>query len=205
MKKKILLSLLLIFSIIFHIFHDAAIFPFPVIKEALAQVSSTEGMVTYGKTGTKEPAYKIWNGTGFGSEAFANTTDTGIRWVLLQGIPRLRNEKIMATVAGGSNVLYVQRWNGTSWSSEWNVNLTTAANRNFSIAYEQISGNALVIYGNHTAQLKYRKWDGSTWTGELNAGTALDGIPVFVQAVGRPAWVNTKVNDIMVMATTDAG
>ncbi len=196
-QKNKTIFLLFIFSTVFLYL---AFFLF--IKAAKAD---TSGMVIYGKTGTKEPAYKIWDGASFGTEAFANTTDSGIRWGLLQGIPRLRNEKIMATVAGGSNTLYVQRWNGTSWSQEWNVNLTAATNRNFTIAYEQISGNALVIYGDNTTQIKYRKWDGSTWTGELSAGTILDDIPVFVQAVGRPPWVNHKVNDIVVMVTTNAG
>lgn len=178
------------------------IFRVPV---AHAQVAATEGMVVYGETGKSTPSYKQWNGSTFSAEQNALDTATGINWVLLQGIPNIRNEKIMGVMAGGSNTLYIQRWNGTSWSNEWTTTLASANKRSFAIAYEQFSGVALVIYGDSTTQLKYRKWDGTTWTGELSAGTALDGTPQFVMAMGRPSFVNTRKNDITTMVTTAAG
>lgn len=162
-------------------------------------------MVAYGMTGDGTPKYKLWDGTSFGTQAAANAAQSQIKWLVLQGAPRLRNEKIMGVVGGGSNAFYVQRWNGSIWSNEWNVTLTTVANRTFSIAYENFTANAIVVYGDSTTQLKYRKWDGISWTGELNAGTALTGVPQMVQTSMRPPYVNTRKNDITVLITTNDG
>lgn len=177
--------------------------PFQIVQAAI--VSGTEGMTVYGKGGDQTPFYKIWDGTAFGAEAAAQTTAVGIKWVLAEGIPRIREEKLMGVISGGSNTLYIQRWNGTSWSIEWSKVQNTAQNRNFAIAYEQFTGNAIVIYGDDTTQLKYRKWDGSTWTGELNAGAVLDSAPTFVNTASRPPFVNSRQNDILVMVTTSGG
>ncbi len=177
--------------------------PIFVPHEAQAAVT-TEGMVLYGKTGNSFPSYKLWNGSSFGTEVAGNATDA-VRWVRMQGIPRLRDEKIAGVMGGGSSTLYIQRWNGSTWSSEWNVNLTSTNNRTFDVAYEQFSGVGIVIYGDSTSQLKYRKWDGVSWSAELNAGTALDSAPYFVQAVSRPPYVNSRRNDITIIVTTSGG
>ncbi len=174
------------------------------IPEAHA-AGETEGMVAYGTSGDGTPKYKLWDGTAFGTQANAQAAQSQIKWLVLQSAPRLRNEKIMGVIGGGSNAFYVQRWNGSTWSSEWNITLTTTANRTFSIAYENFDANAIVVYGDNTTQLKYRKWNGSTWTGELNAGTALSGIPRMVQTSIRPPYINTRRNDIAVVVTTNDG
>lgn len=175
----------------------------PHVEQAQAAVT-TEGMVLYGKTGNSFPSYKLWNGSSFGTEQAGNLTNA-VRWVKMQGIPRIRDEKIAGVMGGGSSTLYVQRWNGSTWSSEWNVNLTSTNNRTFDVAYEQFSGVGIVVYGDSTTQLKYRKWDGVSWSAELNAGVALDSAPYFVQAVSRPPYVNSRRNDITIIVTTSGG
>ncbi|MBI5153235.1 MAG: hypothetical protein HZA36_02130 [Parcubacteria group bacterium] len=179
--------------------------PLTIPEANAVGVGSTEGMVAYGMSGNGTPKYKLWDGTSFGTQAAANAAQSQIRWLVLQGAPRLRNEKIMGVVGGGSSAFYVQRWNGSTWSDEWNTTLTTIANRTFSIAYENFNANAIVVYGDNTTQLKYRKWDGTSWTGELNAGTALTGIPQMVQSSKRPPYVNTRKNDIAILIATDDG
>lgn len=193
----------LLITAVFFADFPGSFFLLPHVDQAQAAVT-TEGMVLYGKTGNSFPSYKLWTGSSFGTEQSGNSTDA-VRWVKMQGIPRLRDEKIAGVMGGGQSTLYVQRWNGSAWSSEWNVNLTSTNNRTFDVAYEQFSGVGIVVYGDSTTQLKYRKWDGVSWSGELNAGSPLDSAPYFVQAVSRPPYVNSRRNDISVIVTTSGG
>jgi hypothetical protein len=91
-----------------------------------------------------------------------------------------RKEHVTGYVTTGG-VLYVLRWNGTGWSAEWNV--TVGGNgvdgRRFDIAYENASGDAVVVYStNANGQVAYRVWNGSTWTGATTQSFARLTAPV---------------------------
>jgi predicted CxxxxCH...CXXCH cytochrome family protein len=81
-----------------------------------------------------------------------------------------RNEHMAAYVTTAGE-LYILRWDGTTWTNEWHVNVggDGVNGRGFDIAYENTSGKAMVVYsmnvlGNSgTAEMKYRTWDGSIW------------------------------------------
>ncbi|MDA2912121.1 hypothetical protein MYX04_14475, partial [Nitrospiraceae bacterium AH_259_D15_M11_P09] len=91
-------------------------------------------------------------------------------------------------VLASTNILYIQTWDGSSWTSNWNTSsLSQSAFRNFDIAYESSSGDAIVVFGDGTSQLKFRKRVSGTWdSSDQNAGTALDNKPLWVRAESRP-------------------
>lgn len=93
-----------------------------------------------------------------------------------------RDEHIAGYVTTGG-VLYIYRWNGTSWINEtaaaggWGGTVSVGGNgvdgRRFDIAYEKTSGDAMVVYstgatGTAGNEMAYRKWNGATWTAATN-------------------------------------
>lgn len=114
-------------------------------------------------------------------------------------------DEIIAGVVTASNSLRIYRYNGSSWSAQWNVTLPDTHTPSFDIAYQQTSGNAMVIYSRNastTNELVYRIWNGSSWTSATNLDTArTSGIVHAVRAEPRRgtneiglAWVDSNRN-----------
>lgn len=89
-----------------------------------------------------------------------------------------RYEHIAGYVTPGG-VLYIQRWDGTAWSAEWNVTVggDGVNGRRFDIAYEKTSGRAMVVYstavnGNAGAEMAYNIWNGTAWAGPVTITSA---------------------------------
>jgi len=98
-------------------------------------------------------------------------------------------DEMMAGAVDSNGRLTIYRWNGSSWSSEWNVNVGTSNINRFDIAYRSNSGEAIVFYsGNTSKALSYRTWNGSSWTSTSTYNTAFgDGVVERVVAKGRNA------------------
>jgi hypothetical protein len=63
----------------------------------------------------------------------------------------------------------MMRWNGTSWVNDWNEyggDWEQRYRRGLDVAYCQLSGNAIVVYTDNVDELKYKEWNGSSWTAE---------------------------------------
>ncbi len=84
-------------------------------------------------------------------------------WVVLRNCPT-RNEMACATFNAGNNI-HVMFYNGASWTGPTQVSSNGDENddRNVDIAYEQSSGDALIVYYDAgTTSIKYRTYDGTT-------------------------------------------
>jgi len=106
----------------------------------------------------------------------ADTVDVGqeeVRWVDIKSCP-IRDESIMGTLDNNADVNLAVR-NGTSWATPWEiVNDAEASYKCFDIAYESVSGDALVVTRSGTSSiLKYSTWNGTSWNPEP-AGNAFD-------------------------------
>ena len=80
-------------------------------------------------------------------------------------------------------------YDGTSWSDllELTTNLGTHADRPFDVAYEQISGDALVCYRTASDyKLHYRTWNGTAWSSEGTTATLSTNNFTFVRLVAKP-------------------
>ncbi len=170
----------------------ASLFAFVAPLEA-----QNTGQAVYGESSQTVPRYRTWNGTSFDAEAPAQTAAATIQWVVVKRSPT-SDERIMGSFSS-SNVLHIQTWDGSSWTSNWNTTLGSSSTRKFDIAYENSSGDAIVVFSDTTSQLKYRKRVSGTWDStNQNAGTALSSLSNWVIAESRPT-----NDDVFVAAVTD--
>jgi len=139
--------------------------PIPKVEAANAN-----GMVVYPVTGSNIPRYRAWDGSAFGTENNAAAAVSVIQYSVLQESPT-RSEHILGTLAN-TGVITFQVENG-SWGNEVSstpgVGTTNDAYRGFDVAYEQLSGDGLVVYEDNSSantDIKYNTWNGSAWGGE---------------------------------------
>jgi Mg-chelatase subunit ChlD len=158
------------------------------------------------------PKVRTWDGSDWSSEDSANYVGASPRYVALESSPT-DSELIMAT-SDSDNAVSVQVWDGSSWDSVTQLTdgLSSYATRGFDIKYEQVSGDAVVVYGDgywykwhgswyyagYSAP-RYRVWDGSSW----NSESTVDGSNF---GAGDIAWVRLEANpnsDEMTLVTLD--
>ncbi len=142
-----------------------------VVTTTACDAQQDSGMAVYGVSVTSSvPKVRTYAPlTGFASEASANNNSGTLRLSVIREAPT-RDEYMIATIHA-SNYIYVQRYDGSSWSTEWNSGVSVSgSNRNyFDVEYEQQSGDALVVYEQVNGSNKtvaFRTYDGSTWSGE---------------------------------------
>jgi hypothetical protein len=146
--------------------------------------ADSTGMYVYDEDGpnTSSPRYRTWSGTDLASEASLTAkealadSDEAVHNII-QAAPN-RDEYIagMLTVSG---TLVVQVWDGAAWGYGTgaptngvftsSLGITIPGARAFDIAYEDTSGDALVVYEDTSTtnkSLKYRTWNGATWSSE---------------------------------------
>ena len=138
---------------------------------------SPNALVAYGILNSAQFGYRLWDASlrAWSSEYLGVAIGTNVNWVVVDSCPT-RNEKIAVFVCT-DGYIYVCRWDGDSgtWSLEFSVNVgtTVVAYRCAYVAYEQVSGRAIVAYPNpaNLAQINYRIWDGTTWSAEATVPT----------------------------------
>jgi hypothetical protein len=126
--------------------------------------------------------YRTWNGTAY-SAAQTFTTDlafAAINWLSLT--VEQESDNLMLLIHNDANDLYAIPWNGTHFDGSKNSTLSTATTsiteQHFAFAWEESSGDGLVVYGEGT-NLVYRGYNPTTgWTGEatVSLGDSLDAV-----------------------------
>jgi len=156
---------------------------------AAVQWASADGRVVYSINSTT-PQNRVYTSATNSFAAAAALPDQGATqsW-FQQKLSPTRIENLAGYVSG--TTLYVLRWNGSAWSAEWNVNVGSNTNgRRFDIAYEQVTGDAIVTYSTNvtTNELAYRIWNGTTWTAAqtLNSNRTT-AIVRWVKMASRPS------------------
>lgn len=133
------------------------------VREAL--VAYTEGVV-------QTPRYRLWNGTAWGTERSAENIGERPYWIRTDSATT-RNEYIMGT-GGLSGLVKAQIYDGDAATWGDLVTISTPASairRGFDVAYETLSGEAMVAACSGTDAV-YRTWDGNAWsaTSTINFG-----------------------------------
>jgi hypothetical protein len=147
------------------------------------------GIIAYGEQNI--PRFRRWNAKAFGGEESAKAAPSGINWIVVKSSPIDPREKIMG-VLSSNDCLYIQTWDGNSWVLEWSTYLGRSDVRNFDIAYEK-SGDAIVVFGDNSDQLKYRKRIYGVWSTANQRVANLPGTPTWIVAEPDPT-----SDDIMV-------
>lgn len=162
------------------------------------------GMIVYYDSFAKSlPRYRLWNGIEWGDEnAAISVGEDEIRWMILRASPT-RDEYILGTMDSAGHI-NVQVWQNGSWKGLLEVSTQTAVTdkRPFDIAYEQLSGDALVVYKDETNSRVpyYVVWNGSDWSSELSTGLVLGG--------GALYWIRLEPkpnSDEIMFAEQDSG
>lgn len=176
----------------------------PGFGRTSAAAAQGDGTMVYGEGALAAPRTRTWTqaATTWSNEDSGPAAAATIRHVVTKASP-VRDEAITGMQASGG-VLYIQRWNGSGWSNEWNVTVGNGNLPRFDIAYERNSGEAIVVYGANAAstnELRYRRWNGSSWTAEAN----LDAIRTtgVIQGIRLKAHAGT-LNDDIALAWVDA-
>ncbi len=185
------------FAVVFLFFGGLAIFgvsvPFVPSGWALptAHAVADDALMVYDTyMTTSTPKYRLWDGTSWGGEQFANDVNGEIRHMVLKYAPT-RNEAILATL-GSTGEVQAQVWNGTSsaWGAVTTLGTVADLNgnrdnqsqyRGFDLEYETISGDAIVVFGDGTADPDYRVWNGTTWSAPADINVPTTGMPAWIE------------------------
>ena len=180
-----------------------AFLEFDFIHDDVINSTHADGIISYGEANVATPRYRKWNDTNdFEAESSAQSvgTDTvnDITWAVVKGNHE-RNEIILGTYDKGNDI-NVQVFDSSTWGNLQEVTATAenSAYRGFDIAYEDLSGDALIVYENSDAAdsiIGYRTWDGTSYSAETNLTTLL--------ASGEVHWISLVENigsdDIMLL------
>jgi hypothetical protein len=135
---------------------------------ALAYESNSgEGLVTYSMKDVTSPKYRTWNGTAWSVESSMPDLGDVAYWIRLVPDPS-SDEILFAALDEGSDIT-VLVWNGSAWGSilEVEANAQYYDRRQFDLAYENGGNEALLVYHESgQSSLRYRTWDGSSWSTE---------------------------------------
>ncbi|MBI4426255.1 MAG: hypothetical protein HY567_01655 [Candidatus Kerfeldbacteria bacterium] len=145
------------------------ILPWIPVGPQTQAIAQGDGKIVYGEGTVTTPRTRDWASGAFGSEGNTVTAAATIRHVVIKASPTA--DEMIAGIQTTDGALYIQRWNGSIWSAEWNVTVGDGNLPRFDIAYEQSSGEALVVYGTNTGstnEIAYRRWTGSSWVGPTN-------------------------------------
>lgn len=151
---------------------------------------------------TTTPKYRIWKDQQWSPEVSANTVGGKPNFIVTAASPA-KPEIIMGTL-DHVNDINVQIWNGSAWGpvNEFSASADSASRKAFDIAYEQISGDALIAYmdmGINDGIPRYRTWNGVSWS---SAGAA----NAIISGSGDVGWVKMASNpfsDEIVLVTLD--
>ena len=179
---------------------------------------ATQGQVTTLTTGqgiysinSNTPQYRNWDGSTFGAQtASVNLQDTPM--VLVGAASPTRNEKIVVDIVNNNPEVQAMRWNGTAWAALPIPPATTTAGAlanlasnmrtlwGGAVAYEQLSGDAVLVWNNTTVngtnRLTWNVWNGTAWG--ANTDISATGEPQQMRIAARPN------SDEMALVTSDS-
>ncbi|MBW2526647.1 MAG: hypothetical protein JRI23_20865 [Deltaproteobacteria bacterium] len=127
-------------------------------------------LLFYGSGDSDTPRMRTWTAASDSWSAPEMTTaaSSRIRWVVT---PETLRWPVMLGVLSGETTtqLDLLRHDGSGWIVDWSVTDIDIANvnrRGFDIAYEDSSGDVMVVYSNDTGVPQYRTYESGAWSAE---------------------------------------
>lgn len=147
----------------------------------IPSINNGDGFLVYGDTtSVAQPKYRYYTNSAdtFSAESSTGTsfTDTAVGKTFKIKTSPTKQEAIAGYV-NSSGVLRILCYDGTTWSNEWTTTVggTATNDQRFGIAYEQTTGDVLIVYSTNAAssnELAYRTKLGSTGCGSANWSSA---------------------------------
>jgi uncharacterized delta-60 repeat protein len=160
--------------------------------------AAVDGALAYGVGTETTPKVRYWDSTAGSWSAQVNAANLGlgatINWIVVKAAPT-RNEFIMVTRDANDDIIAQVNKSGC-WGDGTTCGavkvITTNTNptpesRSFGVEYEGITGKAIIVFSDNTADPKYITWNGATWSTAAGIGeTLLSGIIEWVELTNRP-------------------
>jgi len=126
---------------------------------------SGDAMLVYnnGTTGNTGISYRIWDGSAWSADTtFVLPVSGEVRQIRIASSPLA--DEIVLIASNSSSQDFVAVWNGDAWGDTLTVDAGSGDDRSdIYVAYESLTGHALVIYGQGAVTPYRRKWSG-TWS-----------------------------------------
>jgi prepilin-type N-terminal cleavage/methylation domain-containing protein len=157
-----------------------------------------DGLIVYGSGSTATPFWRSYTTASniFGAKTALPGVSGSPRNFIVRTSPQ-KNEAI-AGVVTSTGVLYIYCFDGNTWTQDWSTTIGgTATTRRFDIAYENTSGNVVVLYSTNAAntnELAFRKKLSSNSCGTANWGSATNFDPVRTSALVQ--WVKMNSDPV---------
>lgn len=186
-------------------------------------INSDSGVFSAEDNGSNNTWYRQWTGTAWSPPmptppTSMSTTPADSRWFHEVSSPNT-GEKLVALIDATGPTIYVFRWTGSQWGSTAGVpditmvlvSATDNANSQYmDIGFNQLSGNAMLVYCENTnqTQIHYITYTASTHTWS-NSGTVTYTVPPAIgTATTAKAWVRLLPeanSDNMLIGYLDTG
>jgi hypothetical protein len=164
-----------------------------------------DGLLFYGASANTNPQVRTYNAND-NFVAAANTVVGATPQVSAIKTSPTKTEAISGYVSS-TGTLQIMCFNGTTWTNEWTAAVGgTGTTRLFDIAYEQTSGNVMVVYGDG-ANMSYRTKSNSLGCGSANWAAASSFTPT--RTTGTISWIKLAANttnssNLLTVAWSDA-
>ena len=138
----------------------------------IAYESLSGDALAIGRDGTSSTTkYATWNGTTWTSSASGPSADGSPTLVRMKSNPA--SDEILAVLldTAGADRLTLARWDGTSFpvlSENLDNNIQDGNLPGVDIAYEQLSGRGMIVWGNDSDSCRSRIWDGTTLNAKID-------------------------------------
>ncbi len=159
------------------------------------ETNSNRAIAVYNNANAADPAYRIWDGASWSSPVILSAPPTtgAPLWIELERNPASSSNEIALMLLDANADVYGMAWDGASWNTMgvagvWDATAAISTKKIIDVAYEQLSGRAVFMWGDLVATDQYfRIWNGSTVT----APTLLDipasgGAAAWIQLAARP-------------------
>jgi Tfp pilus assembly protein PilX len=170
------------------------------ISTVVELMAAGSAMIAYGQNGGSGdvPRYRIWDGSSWGAEQQANSVGGSPQWIVLRGSST--GTYLALGTLDDQNDVEVQIFDGASWSGVFQATASAGAttSRLFDMAYEQLSGELLLVYKESGASdVRYRTYSGGAWSAEFS----------YTMTGGNLTWLRlvpkAGSDEIMVIAQSD--
>ncbi|OGK32043.1 hypothetical protein A2956_04880 [Candidatus Roizmanbacteria bacterium RIFCSPLOWO2_01_FULL_37_57] len=170
-------------------------------------VDASNGMLVYAEDGanSQPPHYRDWSGSDLGNEASLQTQEASHgeeNYVVLKSNTTTSSTERIYGALSDAGHLDIQVYSSGSWINGTNapangdfttgIGTTNDVYRGYDIAYEQSSGEAIVVFEDTSTAnmtLKYRVWNGSSWS---SSDQTLDFSGISGAANITTLWVELK-------------
>ncbi len=157
------------------------------VVDPIGNLSTDDARLFYGSGDEVQVLGRVWDDdtTTWLPPSAVDPTIGTIKWVLSEVSPLVQQEELLAIFSdtGVSTELTVRLWNGRQWLEagghtdpiRCQIQSANANQRGFDIIYEDLSGDAMVVYSDDTANPVYRTYSRGVWSSEASVFAASPG------------------------------